>query len=681
MRNLIMPLLFMVACSTYQPPLSTSRGLSSRDKALIFDIQVNRTPIFANGADFVQVNFSIKDENGEKFEINPKEIKVLLSGEAKISEISANSGQYQFSITPKIKSPSFKFALVWKENAGQIIDIKTTLKPLKVKRSSQKNQYVSSKSVNGLSYGSSSYAPDGQYEQFSLENRGKNSMVSAQDSSRSFDFDFEEQATQNNSFMVMDAPNGTTSHAMFSHFMIFPRTYLPFAEKNKNEEVTVTLANGESLTFSKSGEIIDGVFTEGPVDVGPDRHKRIYPNLKYQGSGILLRANARGQLPQQGQFEATKIDMEYGVKYSSDVLILNGQTGQRCRRPKADFWLQADVSPLLFKFPSDQEFNAYLLKNCGFGLPEPKEEVILSEVKAEREINDTWNSCEATQDLKNCLSSEVALLKDTAIRAKVNFVLSLRYLNEKKREKLTIDSTVIAQMEKIQSTLLKDASWAKKGCVKASREMISVNLKFHDIKPLMEKAIEENCTKLPAEIEKNATDEVAPIKQKLLADFSWAKVSSQEEFIKDCSLQARSYILSSFRYALAPEFYTASLKKMCLEIEASSQFESWLKSQGRGLEEKLLGQILIQLEASHEIKAKACLSEFPMDTILNRLKHKIPRENCLYDAWPQLEAEALDSVKKDPLVMKIQLPMENLKERLKEEKRRLQLKITKKFFL
>ena len=79
--------------------------------------------------------------------------------------------------------------------------------------------------------------------------------------------------------------------------------------------------------------------------------------------------NARGQSPQLGDSDEEKIDLEYGLKGSSEVLIMNGLTGERCRRPKADFWEPIDVSPIEFKFPTDAAFDEYLKRNCGFGLP------------------------------------------------------------------------------------------------------------------------------------------------------------------------------------------------------------------------------------------------------------------------------------------------------------------------
>jgi hypothetical protein len=151
--------------------------------------------------------------------------------------------------------------------------------------------------------------------------------------------------------------------------MFFPRRNLHLAQQLSGT-IDVTLPTGEKVIFQKdSKEIVDGVLTEGPVDITKDKQKRQYPDLKYNGRGVVLRANARGQSPQLEDSEKIKIDMEHGLKGSTDVLIINGTTGQRCRRPKSDFWEQLDVTPIEFKFSTDEEFEVYLRNNCGFGIP------------------------------------------------------------------------------------------------------------------------------------------------------------------------------------------------------------------------------------------------------------------------------------------------------------------------
>jgi hypothetical protein len=208
---------------------------------------------------------------------------------------------------------------------------------------------------------------------FQFENSGNNRIVDSSkqpERQREFEFSYPEQARQNLEMWFRDYPSDFDSHSLHSIFMVFPRKQL-FLIEELTGTLDVTLPTGEKMIFRKdTKEVVGGVFLEGPMDkFEKERNKRTYADLKYQGKGVILRANARGQMPQQGQYETNKIDLEYGNTGSVDALIINGTTGQRCRRPKIDFWEPIDVSPIEFKFPTDEEFDAYLKKHCGFGLP------------------------------------------------------------------------------------------------------------------------------------------------------------------------------------------------------------------------------------------------------------------------------------------------------------------------
>src|SRR5690606_16217732 len=102
-------------------------------------------------------------------------------------------------------------------------------------------------------------SPETATDGFSFENLGDNGIVDTQkhrDSSRSFNFDYLEQARQNLALQVDDSPNSTVSHTMHSIFMFFPRKQLPVVEQLE-ETLEVTLPNGEQMIFSKeSKEII-----------------------------------------------------------------------------------------------------------------------------------------------------------------------------------------------------------------------------------------------------------------------------------------------------------------------------------------------------------------------------------------------------------------------------------------
>jgi hypothetical protein len=536
--------------------------------------------------------------------------------------------------------------------------------------------------VSGLYYLRQDFLPEGQFEAFSIDNKGKNSIVSANESAREFAFSFDEQARQNISLMISDAPNGTVSHTMHSHFMFFPRKYLPFAELNK-KQVTVTLPTGEQIFFSETGEIIDGVFEEGPVDLGPDRFKRSYADFKYHGKGILLRANARGQMPQQGQFEAAKIDMEFGLKNSADVLIINGTTGQRCRRPKVDFWPAEDVSPILFKFPSDQEFDTYLKAKCNFGIPDMEELPTSNEVGNTKQISqDLWNQCQSSPEIKNCLSEKTDQISSQDTQSKVRFALEILYSQAKEAEKNQIASLLDQEVKSIHLSLLSEASWVgQQTCLEKAKTLLKVSFKFHSALELIRPQLVQTCSSINEEMQNIATFEIASFKDKLEANFDWAATSAIETFASDCQKQGLTFLSSAQRYAQTPSMYFPSLKFICSQMESSQVYQNWLKTQVSTVELSLSNELMIKLEAQGEELAQSCLKDFPVDSQLNRLRFKTKRESCLTEKWSSLEAALIQEAKKTPLAIKLNLSLDALNTRLNLERRKLQLKIMKKYFL
>jgi hypothetical protein len=643
----------------------------------IFDLKLSQDLVFANGANSVVLRVGIKNQ-----EINPEDLKLISDMPIESGKFTAKDGIYAITIKPKVKSPNLKLMVIWKDQLSSPVELKTTIKPLSDTMIPLKSPSNETAWVSGLYYQRQDNLPAGQFEGFQLDNQGPNPIVSAQDSSRQFDFEFEEQARQNISMMISDAPNGTVSHTMHSYFMFFPRKYLPYAELNK-KEVTVTLPTGEKMMFAESGEIIDGVFEEGPVDTGPDRFKRTYADLKYHGKGILLRANARGQMPQQGQFEATKIDMEYGIKYSADVLIINGTTGQRCRRPKIDFWPSEDVSPILFKFPSDKEFDAYLKAKCNFGIPDlGNEEKPVSEEKINDLVSDIWNKCQNTSELKSCLEQEASFIENDTSRSKVKFEIEILLLKAKEKEGTEIEGVIQKELIAIRAALLSEATWLEKqSCLEKSKTLVQSTLQFHDLKVLIRPKLEKNCVSVKEEMEQIAAREVSGFDEKLKENFDWSTISTSDKFISECQAKALTMLSSRNRYHQTPSIYLASFKSICRNVESSESYKAWLQTQGAGLEEKVFSQIMIEVEAKGEKQAQSCLVTYPVNTQLNRMRYKTQRENCLIDNWYAIEAEAVKTAQEDPLVKKVNLSLENVKTKVAMERRKLQLKIIKKYFI
>jgi hypothetical protein len=336
--------------------------------------QLKHPKLFASGMDSTFLFVKLYDENGELItDVDPVDLTLSTSEDVEAKPFVFKQGVYRTEILPRVKSKPIRMRVDWQERVlSSEIKLETTIAPLKDELLPLSHDFFQTKSVGEINVGRGSATPETGTDSFTFENVGDNRIVDERrnpESHRTFTFNYLEQARQNLQLEVDDAPNGTVSYTMHSIFMFFPRKNL-FLVEQLSGTINVTLPTGEKMIFqSDSKEIVDGVFEEGPVDVSKDRTKRSFADLKYRGRGIVLRVNSRGQSPQLGEFEKTKIDQEYGVRGSADVLIVNGTTGQRCRRPKDDFWEPIDVTPIAFKFPTDEAFDLYLRENCGFGLP------------------------------------------------------------------------------------------------------------------------------------------------------------------------------------------------------------------------------------------------------------------------------------------------------------------------
>ena len=380
MRFLALLLLF--SCSTSAPLkfkyTSSKRYLASltSEDVVVAKIEgeLKHNVLFASGMDSTWLFVKLYDEDGQLLtDVDPNDLTLSTSEDVEAKPFVRKQGIYKAEILPRVKSKSIRMRVDWLEKVlSPEIVLKTTIAPLKNELLPVNHEYFQSRNMDEISVSRGSATPENGTDGFSFENMGDNRVVSLKNNKhvqRTFNFDYLEQARQNLGLMVDDIPNHTVSHTMHSLFMFFPRKNM-FVVEQLTGTINVTLPTGEKVIFQKeSKEIVDGVFREGPVDVSKDRFKRQYADLKYQGKGVILRANARGQSPQLGEYEDSAIDLDYGLKGSTDVLLFNGATGQRCRRPKIDFWEPLDVTPIEFKFPTDEAFDEYLKKNCGWGLP------------------------------------------------------------------------------------------------------------------------------------------------------------------------------------------------------------------------------------------------------------------------------------------------------------------------
>lgn len=193
---------------------------------------------------------------------------------------------------------------------------------------------------------------------FSFYNRGGNPILSTPDAddgggpNREWSFDYNNRAAQDIHMEITDQPNAYTSQLMYSDFYFFPRKNLPAIQWPTDPAITqftVVLPTGETVTFDKNTKMVTGgVLKESrPVDLNQDRTQRKFAGINYTGTGIMIRVDAQGNMPQL-----------------SKIAIIS-QGSKTCKiAPSKLFDQNGDHWPV-FLFQSDDDFRPFLKKACG----------------------------------------------------------------------------------------------------------------------------------------------------------------------------------------------------------------------------------------------------------------------------------------------------------------------------
>ena len=177
-----------------------------------------------------------------------------------------------------------------------------------------------------------------------------------------------------------------------------------------------------------------------------------------------------------------------------------------------------------------------------------------------------------------------------------------------------------------------------------------------------------------------ASDE-GKIRNSVVNDFSWVKdVLSTEKIQKDCRKQALDSISFELKYQTRGDAFGALADTACNSITESSQYTKWLDDSKSDFAAKSVSGLEKTIVEIATAKAATCLTQFPVDTNLNRIKFKKEREACLVDAWPSIEASALKEFEKDPIVVKFHVDVEAVKSQLEGNRRRLQIRVIKENF-
>ena len=169
---------------------------------------------------------------------------------------------------------------------------------------------------------------------------------------RMYNFVFPDRARQDIHLEVTDIPNDTLSQNMESYIYFFPRVNVPAISwptaTSPNQAVVVTLPTGEVVNFDPSTKMMSGgVMSElTPLDLSPVVANRKFAQFAYTGTGVTLKVDARGRDP----------------RLNNIATLQKGS--QTCKIPTKLLFDQDPSSDVQFLFAKDEDFNAFLLKQC-----------------------------------------------------------------------------------------------------------------------------------------------------------------------------------------------------------------------------------------------------------------------------------------------------------------------------
>lgn len=208
---------------------------------------------------------------------------------------------------------------------------------------------------------------------------------------------------------------------------------------------------------------------------------------------------------------------------------------------------------------------------------------------------------------------------------------------------------------------------------------------YNEVIPELQKSLQLIFAK-QKEIEKKEVQDFisrdqGKIRKEVLSDFSWVKdVLNTGNILKDCQKLALSKIDFPLRYELPAQAFGPLAESACRDIHLAPEYSTWLEESKSVFADKSVDGLESRIYELAVVQAKACVTKYPVDTNLNRVRFKKDRDNCLLAQWPQIEGSAIKEFESDPMVIKFKVDVGAVKEQLAVNRRRIQLKVMKENF-
>lgn len=172
------------------------------------------------------------------------------------------------------------------------------------------------------------------------------------------------------------------------------------------------------------------------------------------------------------------------------------------------------------------------------------------------------------------------------------------------------------------------------------------------------------------------------LKKTILSDMGWISNALKPEMMKsDCRVKALKEMSFLPLYHMKSELFEEFVDtNICNDINQTTEFNKWLQDSKGPYVDRILASVKERLYEDGSVKAKECLGIYPMDNMINKIRYKKQRENCLIDSWSSVEAGVSKKVLEDPISVRFGLSASEVRTEIITARELVQNKLKKDYF-
>lgn len=172
------------------------------------------------------------------------------------------------------------------------------------------------------------------------------------------------------------------------------------------------------------------------------------------------------------------------------------------------------------------------------------------------------------------------------------------------------------------------------------------------------------------------------LRSQVLSSLHWAtNMLDAKQLISDCRKEALRQIDMDFLFNTKNDLFGNYLEtSTCAKISESSEVNKWIDQNKEQFIEKVAQGLEERLYNAGAKQAQVCIDQNPKIPLIGALIFKKKREACLRDAWERITREVVSASLNDPMIKKLQISPNTLRERLERNKEELQDRVIQDYF-